>query len=99
METYMHGWECHRHNLPAVSQRVGVTNAALTHTRIAIFEPSTTNVRVLLIDDMLDVLKILLDVVCIHDPGNSTANRQDTDFARVRTMENNICDDAPVNTC
>jgi hypothetical protein len=35
--------------------------------RVSVLEPCTTDICVLFVDDVLDVLEMLLNMVCIHD--------------------------------
>jgi len=56
-------------------------------TRVLILQPSTTNVAVLLIDDMFDILARLLDMVGHQDTRHARANSQDFELAIGRILQ------------
>lgn len=44
-----------------------------------------------LVDDVLDVLTLLLDVVCIHDPRDAGTDGEHANLACVRAMKDDVC--------
>lgn len=67
------------------------TTDRTTHTRISVLEPSTANIRILLINHVLDVFLELLDVIRIHNSGHAGADGEHSDFPRIRPMKNDVC--------
>ena len=60
------------------------------HTWISIFQPRASNIRILLVNDMLNIFQHLLDVVGIHNSRNAGTNRQDSYLSRVRSVQYDI---------
>jgi len=53
---------------------------------IAVLKPSASNVGVLFIDDMLDVLAKFLDLICHKNAGDTGAYGQDFELAVLRVL-------------
>lgn len=59
-------------------------------TRVAILEPSSTNVLVLLVDHMFDIRTVLLDAICHEDASNTSADGQNPEFAVAGIIEGGV---------
>lgn len=59
-------------------------------TRVSILEPCASNVGVLLVNDMLDIFEILLKLVRVENACDAGTNRNNSNFAGVRSSKNYV---------
>ena len=61
-----------------------------TLTGIPVLKPSATNLFVLFVDDMLDILHALLDVIGVHDACDTSTDRENFDLSCVRAVKHDV---------
>lgn len=61
-------------------------------TRVAVLEPSSPDICVLFVYDMVYVLEKLLDMVCVHYTSYTSANAEYLDLPGVGSMQNDVGD-------
>lgn len=76
---------------------VQVTGHIASTTRVAILKPSSSNVSILVVYNMLHVLEILLEVVGVENALYTGANSDDTETAVLRVVKNGIGDARELN--
>lgn len=60
---------------------------------VTILEPSSSDVRVLLVDDMLNILALLHDLICHHDTTDTGANGEHLDSSCMRGTKDDVWND------